>query len=366
MIQQTSLPAHSLPATEFMKRLRAIVAYRKKEKLDAIAIVTAVNRYYFTGFSSSAGILLITKDEPVFYTDFRYFTAAKRQLPFLKVKLLWKGPDEKKAFGALGKPWKRIGFEGALPSERLLKWKDIFTSAEFVNVAEAIGAMRSIKSPAEQRVIRAAIRAGDAVYAAVRSQLVPGMTEWDVRNLIRRGADFCGQGESFDSIVCVGAHGAECHHHPDETPLQDNTPVLIDMGVMKDYYLSDMTRSFCLGKPSAEFKKIYKIVLEANRKAIKAIRPGKKCKDIDAVAREHIKKAGYGKYFDHSLGHSLGLEIHEIPNFSMTCETILKPGMLITVEPGIYLPGRFGIRIEDVILVTKNGCEVLTQTPKDL
>jgi Xaa-Pro aminopeptidase len=247
-----------------------------------------------------------------------------------------------------------------------LKWKDIFSKAEFINSTNAIAEMRSIKSPAEQRVIRAAIRAGDAVYAAVRSQLVPGMTEWDVRNLIRRGADFCGQGESFDAIVCVGEHGAECHHHPDETPLRDNTPVLIDMGVMKDYYCSDMTRSFCLGKTSAEFKKIYKIVLEANRKAIRAIRPGKKCKDIDAVAREHIAKAGYAKYFDHSLGHSLGLEIHEIPNFSTVCETVLKPGMLLTVEPGIYLPGRFGVRIEDVILVTRNGCEVLTQTPKDL
>jgi Xaa-Pro aminopeptidase len=366
MIQQQSMPAHSLPATEFIKRLRAAVAYRKKEKLDALVIATEVNRYYFTGFCASNGILLITKDDPVFYTDFRYFTAAKRELPFLKVKLLWKGPAEPKAFGALGKAWKRIGFEGSLPSERLLKWKDIFASAEFVNVTEAIGTMRSIKSPAEQRVIRAAIRAGDAVFAAVRSQLVPGMTEWDVRNLIRRGADFCGQGESFEAIVCVGAHGAECHHHTDETPLRANTPVLIDMGVLKDHYCSDMTRSFCLGKASAEFKKIYKIVLEANRKAIRAIRPGKKCKEIDAVARQHIAKAGYAKYFDHSLGHSLGLEIHEIPNFSTSCETILKPGMIITVEPGIYLPGRFGIRIEDVILVTRTGCEVLTQTPKEL
>jgi Xaa-Pro aminopeptidase len=360
-----SVPAKSLPSSEFIDRLRKWEAYRKKEKLDAILIASDVNRYYFTGFCASNGLLLLTKEGPVFYTDFRYLVAAKHALPFLKVKNIWKGPEEVKTLSKLGKAWKRIGYEGSLPCERFAKWRDAFSVAELVDVSTAVADLRSIKSPAEQRLIRAAVHATDAVFVATRTQLAPGMTEWEVRNLIRRGADFYGQGEAFDTIVCVGKNGAECHHHPDETLLCDNSAVLIDMGVMKDYYCSDMTRSFCLGNSSSEYRDVYKTVLEANRKAIRAIRPGRTCCEIDAIARKHIEKAGYGKCFGHGLGHSLGLEIHESPRFAETCETVLKPGMLLTVEPGIYLPGRFGIRIEDIILVTKNGCEVLTKTAKE-
>jgi Xaa-Pro aminopeptidase len=359
----TSSPAQSLPPSEFSVRLRKLHAYQKREKLDVLLVATEVNRYYFTGFCASNGLLALS-DGPTFYTDFRYFVAAKEALSFLKVKLIWKSGEESNALAKIGKKWKRIGYEGALSAERFDTWKAIFPSAEFVNVSTAIADLRNIKSLAEQRCLRAAIRATDAVFAAVRSQLTPGMTEWEVRNLIRRGADFSGQGEAFDTIVCAGKNAAECHHHPDETRLLENRAVLIDMGVMKDYYCSDMTRSFCLGNATAEYRDIYKIVLEANRKAIQAIRPGRKGCDIDAIARKLIEKAGYGKHFGHGLGHSLGLEIHESVRFSDTCQTVLKPGMLMTVEPGIYLPGRFGVRIEDVVLVTRNGCEVLTKTDK--
>jgi Xaa-Pro aminopeptidase len=358
-----SSPAKSLSQNEFIGRLRKLQAYRKQQKLDALLIVSDINRYYLTGFCASNGMLVLT-DDLTFYTDFRYFVAAKRTLTFLTVKLIWKNAEETASLAKIGKPWKRIGYEGSLSAERFGKWKDAFPNAEWVTVSNAIDELRSIKSPAEQRCIRAAVHATDAVFAAARSQLAPGMTEWDVRNLIRRGADFCGQGEAFDTIVCVGKNGAECHHHPDETPLIENGPVLIDMGVMKDYYCSDMTRSFCLGKATAEYRDIYKIVLGANLKAIRAIRPGRKCSEIDAIARNYIDKAGHGKHFGHGLGHSLGLEIHEMPRFADVCQTILKPGMLMTVEPGIYLPGRFGVRIEDVVLVTKTGCEVLTGTEK--
>ncbi len=359
----TSSPAQSLLPPEFCTRLRKLQAYQKRERLDALLIATEVNRYYFTGFCASNGLLVLT-DEAIFYTDFRYFVAAKKALPFLKVKIIWKPAEESNALATIGKKWKRIGYEGTLSAERFGTWKEALSSTELVNVSTPIDALRNIKSFAEQRCLRAAVRATDAVFAAVRSQLTPGMTEWEVRNLIRRGADFCGQGEAFDSIVCAGKNAAECHHHPDETRLLENGPVLIDMGVMKDYYCSDMTRSFCLGKATAEYRDIYKIVLEANRKAIRAIRPGRTGRDIDAIARKTIEKAGYGKYFGHGLGHSLGLEIHESVRFSETSLMVLKPGMLMTVEPGIYLPGRFGVRIEDVVLVTRTGCEVLTKTAK--
>jgi len=358
-----SSPAHSLPTSEYITRLRKFRAYQKRQKLDALLVASDVNRYYLTGFFASNGLLVLA-DEPTFYTDFRYFVAAKRTLPFLKVKLIWKAGDESEALAKLGKPWKRIGYEGSMTSERFGQWKEALPRPEWVNVSSAIDELRSVKSLAEQRCIRASIHATDAVFAAVRSQLAPGMTEWEVRNLIRRGADFCGQGEAFDTIVCAGKNGAECHHYPDETPLFENSPVLIDMGVVKDYYCSDMTRSFCLGKPTSEYREVYQTVLEANRKAIRAIRPGRTCSDMDAIARKHIEKAGHGKHFGHGLGHSLGLEIHESLRFSATCHTVLKPGMVMTVEPGIYLPGRFGVRIEDVVLVTRTGCEVLTKTEK--
>lgn len=358
-----SSPAHSLPTSEFIARVKKLQACKKREKLDAVLIASDVNRYYFTGFCASNGLLIMT-GEPTFYTDFRYLVAARRTLSFLTAKKIWKAGDETASLAKIGKPWKRIGYEGSVTAERFGKWKEALPKAEFVNVSPAIADLRSLKSPAEQRCIRLAVQAADAVFAAVRSQLAPGMTEWDVRNLIRRGADFCGQGEAFDTIVCVGKNGAECHHHPDETPLCENSPVLIDMGVMLNYYCSDMTRSFCLGKATSEYREVYKTVLEANRKAIRAIRPGRQCSEIDAVARQHIEKAGHGKHFGHGLGHSLGLEIHETPNFAATCQTVLKPGMLLTVEPGIYLPGRFGVRIEDVVLVTRTGCDVLTATDR--
>lgn len=142
--------------------------------------------------------------------------------------------------------------------------------------------------------------------------------------------------------------------------------LLLDLGVKRDHYCSDLTRTVCLGTPAPLLREVHRIVLEANRKAIRAIRPGRRCDEIDEVARVHIAKAGYGEYFGHGLGHSLGLEIHESPSFAVSCKTVLKPGMLLTVEPGIYLPRRLGVRIEDVILVTQAGCEVLSQSPRGL
>ena len=157
------------------------------------------------------------------------------------------------------------------------------------------------------------------------------MTEWDVRGLFRRGADEVGQGESFATIVCAGANGAECHHDPDLTPIPARGPVLMDFGVVLDHYCSDMTRCVCFGRPTALYRKVYDIVLEANRKAVAKLRPGMTGEEVDAIARRHIAKAGYGDAFGHSLGHSVGMEIHEGPNFSPREKRVIKPGMVITV-----------------------------------
>jgi len=352
-------PAQNLPPAEFAKRVKRLAACQSRHALDAVFVMTDVNRYYFTGLDASNGVLLLTSS-PAFYTDFRYLIMARKGIPFMPVKRIWQSADEQDSLAAMGKAWRRVGYEGTVTAKRFETLRKALPHVEWVDVSAAIHEMRSVKSLAEQRAVRNAVRANGLAFASVREQLRDGMREWDVRNLIRREMDALGQGEAFDTIVCAGKNSAECHHHPDATVIRKNRPVLIDMGVKLDHYCSDMTRSFCMGSPAPFYCEIYRIVEEASRSAINAIRPGRVCADIDAIARKPIEKAGYGDYFGHSLGHALGLEVHETPSFSSTCKTVLKPGMILTVEPGIYLPGRFGIRIEDVILVTPGGCEVLT------
>ena len=360
-------PARDLPSKEFAGRTRRLCALLERDRLDAALVLTEVNRYYFTGLLASNGLLLVQRRRtPVFYTDFRYLVMARRCLSFLPSRELWRAADEPSVISALGKAWRRVGYEGQLDAARFNRLKTALPQVEWVDVSARLSEMRAVKSLAEQRAVRAAAAANDRVFAEVLKGISPGQTEWDVRNSVRTWADRLGQGEAFDTIACVGRNAAECHHHPDETVLKRGQSLLIDLGVRLDHYCSDMTRSVFCGSPAPLYREILGVVLEANRKAIRAIRPGRRCADIDAVARRHIEKAGYGAHFGHGLGHALGLEIHEPPNFSAACKTELKPGMVLTVEPGIYLPGRLGVRIEDVVLVTRSGCEVLSQTPREL
>lgn len=356
-------PALDLPFTEFERRIKKLPALRRKLQLDALLLRTEVNLYYLTGLSSDNAILVAADGEPTFYTDFRYIVMAKRKAPGLKCELMWPAKNHADALAKMGKKWRRVGYEGNITASRFNALREALPDVELVNVSNELMEMRSVKSPAEQRVMRGAIAANDKVYQALRAYAKPGMTEWVLATFFRMMAWQLGQGEAFDTIVCAGRNGAECHHEPDNTELRAGQPVLVDQGVRLNHYCSDMTRCFCLGKPSAAYRNIYRVVYEANRAAIRAIKPGMVCGDIDAIARNYIDRAGYGKAFGHSLGHSLGLEIHESPGFSPGCKTVLKPGMLITVEPGIYLPGRLGIRHEDVVLVTKTGCEVLSKSP---
>ena len=362
-----SRPAYDLPSAEFQARLARLLACQKRQGLDALFIFTDVNRYYLTGLETSNGLLLTQAGRaPVFYTDFRYLTMAKRAALWLTCRKLWKATDEQARLAGAGKGWRRVGYEGRLDAARFLQLQAALPQVEWVNVGGTLAELRSVKSRAEQQALRATIAANDALFATVLRQVAPGMSEWEIRGLVRREADRLGQGEAFDTIACAGKNGAECHHHPDGTPLKQGQPLLLDLGLKLNHYCADMTRCVFFGAPSPLYREIYQIVHTANRKAVRAIKPGANCCDIDAVARGHIDKAGYGRAFGHGLGHGLGLEVHEVPSFSSTCKTMLKPGMVITVEPGIYLPGKLGVRIEDVVLVTRTGCEVLTQAPREL
>jgi len=361
----SSRPARNLPAAEFQARVKRLLACQKRLSLDAVILVTEVNRYYFTGLETSNGLLLTEpRNGALFYTDFRYLTMAKSHAPWLPCHKLWRASDEQPVLSGLGQHWHRIGYEGQLDAARYLRLKEALPEAEWVDVSEAVAELRAIKSPAEQKVLRAAVAANDQLFATVLDQVAPGMSEWDIRALVRREADRLGQGEAFDTIACAGKNGAECHHHPDVTVFKRGQPLLLDLGLKLDHYCSDMTRCVFFGTPTALYRDLHAIVLEANQRATRAVKPGVSCCDIDAIARQYITDAGYGPYFGHGLGHAVGLEIHETPSFSSACKTVLKPGMILTVEPGIYLPGRLGIRIEDMVRVTRTGCEVLSQTPR--
>ena len=189
------------------------------------------------------------------------------------------------------------------------------------------------------------------------------MTEKDIQRVIQAWMIALGDGEAFETIVCAGANAAECHHVPDDTVWRKGEPLLVDMGVKLDGVCSDMTRNVKAAR-DPEYAKVYDVVLKANEAAIAAAKPGITAGALDKVARDVIRKAGYGKAFGHSLGHGVGYEIHEEPCARQKSKTVLEPGMFVTIEPGIYLEGRLGVRIEDLVLITPDGCEVVTRSRK--
>lgn len=362
-----SQSAIDLPSKEFESRVKKLCRFQKKAKLDAVIVVSEVNVYYLTGIISDNAVLVVEKGkDPEFYTDFRYLVMAKRKAPNLKVKELWGPIGDFDHWDSVGKKWKRIGYEGTISAKLFLAFQHAMPDAEWVDISGDLMEMRSIKSSAEQKMIRYAAAQNDAMCQELVRQLHAGQTEWEMRNIARRLCDELGQGEAFDTIACIGKNAAECHHEPDNTVLRRNQNILFDIGVRANHYCSDMTRCVTFGKSTPFYQEIFKIVDQANRAAIAAVRPGVPCSAIDEVARGVIRDAGYEKAFAHSLGHSVGLEIHEMPGFSPKIDTITKPGMIITVEPGIYLPKRLGVRLEDLVLVTKTGCEVLSHTPHEL
>lgn len=355
-----------MPPTEHERRMRHLVSTLRRKGLDGAFITSPVSRLYYTGLESTAGTLLVDVAEgPVFVVDFRYILMAKRAMPFARCVLQRAGTPSQVAKCA--RKWRRCGYEARESVEAFERLKSALGEPrDWAPIDGDIAMQRAVKSPLEIKAMRRAIAANDALYARVLPQIEPGMTEWEARAIFRREADILGQGESFATIVCAGRNAAECHHEPDQTVIGSHCALLMDFGVKVDRYCSDMTRCAVFGKPTPFYRDIYSIVLDANRKAVSKLRPGMTGKQVDAIARRHIARAGYGDAFAHSLGHGVGLEIHEGPNFSSSEKRKIKPGMTITVEPGIYLPGRLGVRIEDVVLVTDKGCECLSTTPRDL
>ena len=343
------------PFAERLEKLRKLV---RRRRLDLVLVQGEANVRSLTGVACDNACFTMDR----LYTDFRYVPMVHRTAPWLPVGDIRRLSGREKARGGV-RP-RRIGYEGDIPHSRFAALARDFRGAAFVDIGRDLLALRAVKTPDECERLRAAAALNDEIWLEAQGKFRAGMTEREMARVIRHLMVERGDGEAFETIVCAGRNAAECHHVPDDTVWDGREPVLVDMGVKLAGYCSDMTRNIVPARCSLAYRKAYDLVLEANRAAIAAAKPGMTGKALDRVARRIIAEGGFGKCFGHSLGHGVGLEIHEAPNASARSDWTLEPGMAVTIEPGVYLEGNLGVRIEDLVLITENGCEVLTHSPK--
>lgn len=342
----------------------------QKQNADALLVTNVKNVTWLTGFTGDDSYLLIHPEGECLLSDFRYEIQIAEECPGLRFAIRSGACgfsqlilDELKKISS--SPW--LGVEtNSVTLGDLERFQNSITK-QIVPLDSLIESLRQVKDRQEIALIRQSAQIARNAFHAVRAMLRPDWTEKQIADELEFAMRRLGARDaSFPTIVAVGDRAALCHCVPGERKVRDAAFLLIDWGAKYEGYASDLTRVLVTGKISSEFKKIYGIVKDAQQKAIDAIQPGIPCSEIDAVARCFIADAGYGKFFDHGLGHGIGLDIHEAPAFSPRCGTKLKPGMIITVEPGIYVKGWGGVRIEDDVLVTRSGCEVITDVEKEL
>ena len=348
----------------FAARLAAFAGVLREKQLDAAVVFNQANVRSLTGIDCDNACLLVKADGTVvFHTDFRYVPMVHRVAPWLKVD------DIKKVGGA--RPFRsgrakllKMGYESSVTHARFMQLEKAFPGATFADIDANVKELRAVKTADELAKLRAAEALNDAIWSEAQKKFKPGMTEKDMARVIQHLMIERGDGEAFETIVCVGKNAAECHHVPDDTVWNGREPVLVDMGVKLDGYCSDMTRNMVPARPSKLYKKVYGLVLEANLRAIAAAKPGMTAGQLDKVARDFLTKNGFGEAFGHSLGHGVGIEIHEAPWAARKQKMVLRPGMSVTIEPGLYLEGNLGVRIEDLVLITETGCEVISHAAK--
>lgn len=348
----------------FSARLEKFRASLAAKGLDAAVVSSPANVRALTGVECDCVTLLVTAARTVFFTDFRYAPAVARLAPYLEIGDILALLRAKRPFRLRGCRFGKVGFEPSVRFEAYERYEKLFPDAELVDVESEILKLRAVKTAGEIAAIRRAARLNDEVWNFARGQFRPGMTERDMARVIKRRMLDLGDGEAFETIVSIGANAAECHHIPDDTVWDGRKNILVDMGVKFGGYASDMTRNIAGPRPSRLYRKVYDLVLEANMRAIGAAKPGITAAKLDKVARDFLKANNFGEAFGHSLGHGVGLEIHEAPAVSRRDKTVLEPGMVVTIEPGVYLPGNLGVRIEDLVLITETGCEVLSTSEK--
>jgi Xaa-Pro aminopeptidase len=360
-----------------VSRAKAYLKARKKNvrdamkelKLDGLLLTHPPDLAYLTNFTGDDSVGLITEKDFLLVTDFRYHEQAAQEAGWLKAVL-----REGKMADALAKTLidakvKRVGFEANFTTfgqvhaiDKAIQATEGAKPVELVALEDVMVSIRKVKDDNEIDLIRKSVGIAEEAFDAIRSEIKEGQAENYLAGLLvfelrSRGAT----NSSFPVIVAAGANTSLPHYRPGETLIQRDQPLLIDWGALYKGYCSDLTRTLMIGRVSSKVKQIYKTVLEAQQAAIDFLRPGVTTRQADQVAREVIDKAGFGKEFGHGLGHGIGREIHEQPSMrKIGGEEELRPGMVVTVEPGIYLPGEGGVRIEDDVLITHSGCEVLS------
>jgi Xaa-Pro aminopeptidase len=352
---------------EFPQRRQAVASALGTHKIEALLVSSPASVRYLTGYTGSNGLLLVTPSDSHFFTDPRYATDAKANISCV-VHICKKGLYEEAAQVVKRKHLKTLGFEPSwMNVEPFDKLKKALGSTKLLPVSGIVEALRAVKSPSEIARIRAAVQANSAAFTKTMQRVRAGVREMDIAAELDFQMRMLGAEKSaFETIVASGARTALPHAHPTSKKIEGNELLLVDMGSMVDGYCSDMTRMAFLGKPDKRTSTLYKAVLEAQLAGIAAVIAGVPVSRVDGAAREVLKKHELDKAFVHSTGHGLGLEIHEGPRIAAKQTTLLQAGMVITVEPGAYIEGFGGVRIEDTVLVTEKGCEILTPTPKEL
>lgn len=348
-----------------MSRVSKLRTQMKKVNIDAFLVTSPENRRYMSGFTGTSAMCLVLPEKAYLLTDFRYIEQAKEQAPEFEVIKTGVNPFEK--VKELAGSIEQLGIEeDHMTFAEYHKLKDTLHNIELSPQVKCLTELRAIKEPEELEKIRRAVEIADSAFDHILEYVKPGRTEEEIAIELEFFMRKAGaSGPSFEFIAASGRRSAMPHGVASSKTIEKGDLLTLDFGAIYQGYCSDITRTIVFGEPDKKQRSIYEIVLKAQMAAIEAVKPGIKGKAVDAVARGVIAEAGYGDYFGHGLGHSVGLAIHENPRFSMNEDTVIEPGMVITVEPGIYLPGWGGVRIEDIVVVTKNGCEVLTQAPKE-
>jgi Xaa-Pro aminopeptidase len=358
---------------DYKARKTSLQSVLKANRADALLVTHLPNIRYLCGFTGSAGGLLISEDKCVLFSDGRYKEQARVEVTGSRVIISRKSPlvaaGEWLKANAESRAVKILGLEGqhlTIAARRQLH-NCLGSHVRLREAPAVVEQARMIKDADEISRLRAAVQLGSNLFGVALKAIRPGAKETEVAAEVEYAARRAGaEGMSFETIIASGPRSALPHGRASASEIPDNGFTVCDFGIILAGYCSDMTRTVHVGKPSADAENMYQAVLQAQQAAIAAVRSGVTAGEVDAAPREVLQKARLGRYFTHSTGHGVGLEIHEAPRVAAGQTDVLRPGMVITVEPGVYIPGVGGVRIEDMVVVTESGCEVLTPTSKEL
>ena len=340
----------------------------RSKNIGAFLVTEPANLFYLTGYTGSNGMLIVINNhsKPIFYTDFRYQEQVKSEVKNCQIKIWNRNLFSTFPVEVL-KGIERLGFESnnlTYTNYSSIK-KQLKGKTNLVANDNSVECLRKSKDQSEIDKIRKAVAVTDKVFQNVLTMIKPNITEKDLATEI--DYQFTKHGSiAFPTIVAFAEHGALPHAQPTNKKIKSGDAIVFDIGAKVDNYCSDMTRTVVFGKASSKVKNVYEIVLSAQKLAEEKIQASKLASDIDGIARNYIKEKGFGKFFGHSLGHGVGIMVHEGPTLGEQSKDLLKTNQVVSVEPGIYLPNEFGVRIEDLVIIKENNCEILTKSSKEL